>query len=183
MGQKRRPGISMRTSRPLPCAVSAAAAAGTCPTAAPMPRSCGPATCAGSLGTAAGSAPTVRTSSLALHALSPCMLIGSPHLFGILIHYIASIDRLLMPDHFACELLQRSDYECDGAAETPSCVPLQCCASSAISQATLPAIAQAGRSLPSSWQQSACDAAAQTALLPKQGTMSGAVLGVAEAGQ
>ena len=57
--------------------------------------------------------------------------------------------------------------------------PLQCSASSVTSQAILPVTAQAGRSLPSSSPQSAYGAGARTALLPKQGTMSGATLALA----
>ncbi len=58
-------------------------------------------------------------------------------------------------------------------------MPMQCCASSAISRAILPATAQAGRFLPSSWPRYACDAGARTALLPKQGIMSGAARALA----
>ena len=52
-------------------------------------------------------------------------------------------------------------------------VPVQCCASSATSRATYLESAQVGGSLPSSWPQSVCAVAAQTAQPPMQETMSG----------
>lgn len=98
MDQNLRPGTSMRILRPPPCAVSAAVAAGTCPTAVPTQRSCGPATCAGSLGIAAGSAPTVRSSPLTVHKLPPCTLTGPPSFLGkaqnLRVHGTASKGRL-----------------------------------------------------------------------------------------
>ena len=164
----------MKTLGTLPCAVSAAAAQGTCPTAAPMQSGCGPATCAGNLGTAVGSAPTVSSAPSAFPAVLPS---------NALLPFRAG-------QHFSLHLLQRAGLlMCHTVAwllflyhaavqwrtdTSLSFMPLQCSASSAISQDILPATARAGRPLLSSWPQSACDAGARTAQLPKQEILSGA---------